>query len=205
MPSTWNEDYKNIRDEFAQAETKIKQIEHVTGRLKTPSINELRYVAKHLLDAIEEDVGSARYNRLISEILSHCHRAIYDAMEIGILYYEKQIRLFKQDYRKVQITDVIKDYPKHLVSVNTTIVNIAETINRNSDSEAELVQKRDDIQKQFEQVETIAREFEAARPELNKLVRKRRQTTLIVCTTVSGLVVAILTLAYMIISTQSAQ
>lgn len=173
MTSGWNKDFAEVLDLFALAEQKIKQIEHVSGRLKIPSVNQLRYAGKHVLDAMQEDVETELYQRSIAGSKDHCQRAIYDAMEIGILHYRAAIELFNKDYRTVKITEILPDYVDRIAEIHAIINEIGTTADRNSTKER--ADKHEQIQQQFERVQDIARHFEAAREELNKSKKKMKK------------------------------
>jgi len=54
----------------------------------------------------------------IYEAKDHCKRAIYDAMEIGIVYLLNRIRIFIEDYKYVTINNIIPDYINKLRRIN---------------------------------------------------------------------------------------
>ncbi len=61
-----------VRQLFARAEDAIKRYERITLSVLTPAINQLRYVAHHLLE------GS------LQKAYQHCERAYYDALECSV-------------------------------------------------------------------------------------------------------------------------
>ncbi len=122
-----------ISELFSIAEEKIKLTQNLAGELGFPAINQLRYVAFHLLraeTAVDIDVKNEEYRKA----KNHCERAIYDAVESGIIYYLDKIRDFKEDYATVIIPEVLPDYIgicKEAVEANVFI----SSITRNSVSD----------------------------------------------------------------------
>ncbi len=104
-----NNKYKELHDLFALAEKKIKRVEQINHEgLSIPSVNQLRYAGRHCLDSLVSDDEEVENN--IYEAKDHCKRAIYDAMEIGIVTILEKIQIFNKDYKYITITDVLPDY-----------------------------------------------------------------------------------------------
>lgn len=171
MPSGWNKDFVEIFELFSLAERKIKYIEHISTKLSIPSLNQLRYAGKHILDALQEDERSEHYILNITEAKSHCQRAIYDAMEIGILHFRRDILDFTNDYGNIIIPPLLPKYIEYIADTNAIVEEIGAIKDRNpTKSRAD---KYKQIQKQLDKIKKIALYFEASRPELNKLKEKQ--------------------------------
>jgi hypothetical protein len=110
---------------FAKAEQCIKDIEHNSEGLDIPSINELRYFGWHLLKALTK-------NNLeeLNKAKNHAKRAIFDACEAQIVSNLTAIEKFQDDYRIVNVSEVLRNYSDLMVSAETAKVFIQD---RNGD------------------------------------------------------------------------
>jgi hypothetical protein len=118
-PEEKQERYRNIQNLFKVAEQKIKEVERLEGSLLIPSVNQLRYVGHHLIKALcseEED----SFKLEIDKAENHCHRAIYDAHEVGILYFLEKIKVFQENYKNslTIVREVIPTYVDDLMNAD---------------------------------------------------------------------------------------
>lgn len=93
---------------FVQAEQKIKEIEHCGQGLDIPAINELRYVAFHLLEILT--IPASEQADHYKKVVAHLQRAIYDACEALISLQLKELQAFQSDYRLIVVSEVVKNY-----------------------------------------------------------------------------------------------
>ncbi len=70
-----------------------------------PSINELRYAAKHLSDAMRQDKSSQGFEEQIRRAIRHCIRARLDALKATILFFVRNHYSFDQDYRLASLPE----------------------------------------------------------------------------------------------------
>ena len=98
-----------IQANFKEAERAIKQIERLGEGIAFPAVNQLRYVAYHLLRAASSNEKDFIDDEL-REALYHSHRALHDSSEIGIAYLLGLIRKFQDDYKMVTVTDIVPEY-----------------------------------------------------------------------------------------------
>lgn len=198
-----NDSFPDLLDEisslFTYAEQKIKKIEYFADGVSFPAVNQLRYVAFHLLRAEQLRNGDEDlYKDELKKAKNHCQRAIYDANEAGVVYYLERIKKFKEDYESETIPDIVPNYISHLVKARE-IKNFLWVVGEKSLSErAEGLNRIDkgkdnnDYQKSDEyliQLQGIDDVLDLARPELNKKIEKRRKKMLI---STSGLAISIL-------------
>ncbi len=160
--------YRELDHLFKLAEEKIKQIENLQNDgLSIPSINQLRYAGQHTLASLVAN-NEKVINDNIYEAKDHCKRAIYDAMEIGIVFLLGNIKSFKEEYRFVTITDIIPDYVKKLQRVEE-IKNFIGQASRNK------VESFNQVQAVFDEIKQIYSEFDISREELNKKYNNYRK------------------------------
>ena len=176
-----------ISELFALAEEKIKLIEHLGEGLTFPSVNQLRYVAFHLLRADKAPDENLRKEEL-RKAKNHCERAIYDAVEPGIVHYLEEIRTFQNDYRMVEITNIIPNYldisRKADESSGFILERIKDSISDRSNNQGDQYQEATSL---FEGLKEAVKLLSYARPELNKKLRKYRLMFLV---SVATLIVA---------------
>jgi len=110
MYKDFEKHYKSILKWYSKAEKTLKEIEHLNGEgLHIPTINELRYAGRHIIDAINSTDKNAVFDDL-KEAENHCVRALYDVCEVGILFYFEKIRLFDQSYKFMNVSSVFPGY-----------------------------------------------------------------------------------------------
>ncbi len=167
-------DYNELHGLFNLAEEKIKTVEHLDfNGILIPAINELRYAGQHCLTSLTSgDKEKATWN--IHEAKDHCKRAIYDAMEMGVVFLLEKIKFFQIDYKWVIVTDVLPDYISNLKKIEE-IQNFISTTNRLKITDDDYKE----IQNYFDQTKRISKEFELSRNELNKKIRKYKLSVII--------------------------
>jgi len=108
MTTVKSEDASEWHKLFAEAEKRIKEIEHADEGLDIPAINELRYAAFHLLEILTS--SPAKQAAHAPKLTAHLQRAIYDASEALISLQLKELKTFQEDYRLIVVSDVVKNY-----------------------------------------------------------------------------------------------
>lgn len=160
-----HEDLQELQRLWKKAEDKLKEVERISEGVVIPSVNELRYAGYHLLkylrDGSKEDLTKAQ---------SHCQRALFDSHEFHIGLNLARIHKFEDDYRVVEVSPVIQNYPDLQVTAETARTFLA------THSKGEHSSKED----HYEEAEAHALKLEAvnatltaARPEMNKKLRNR--------------------------------
>ena len=86
-------------DGLSSAESTDGIAEHQPRGIVIPAINELRYAAKHLLEAMQEGVSSEIRQEQITRASRHCVRARLDALRALILYLVRDFHQFTNLYR----------------------------------------------------------------------------------------------------------
>ncbi len=133
--------------------------EELVGLLFAP-INELRYAGRHMITAVINDSEDD-----FEKAMSHCHRAIYDALDIRILIAIERIDCFLKDYRDVVITNIIPDFA-------TKCITIDAIRNRHSVRYTDRETYWQECEEDLKILEQYCIEFNIARQELNKLVKQ---------------------------------
>ena len=141
----------------------------------------MRYAGQHCLASLVSD-DEKEIDNNIYEAKDHCKRAIYDAMEIGIVYLLNKIKIFNEDYKYITISDVVPEYIHKLHQINEIKSYIGETSRKD-------IENYEEIQKLFDQVLEIERALNSARPELNKKINNWRMGILF---TLIGILIALI-------------
>ena len=152
---------------FEQAENAIKKVEWEDSKLHMPAVNELRYAAYHIKNFIKNPANKDE----IRQAEGHCKRAIYDAVEASIIFHVESFKKFQDDYRKIVITEVVREYPEYKKRINK-IVSFIRPVDK--ENKEEIYQK---CLKYNEEIKEITATLDAAREELNKVIRKERART----------------------------
>jgi len=202
------EEIAEVSKLFALAEKKIKQIEHLGQGILFPSVNQLRYVAFHLIRIINKksDITEDVIKNEIYEAKYHCQRAIYDASEGGIIYYLEEIRIFKKDYKLVIIPDIVDSYLdicKLANEANDFIIERSkQSIGDHSDKEIETThndfksESYNDADNYFQKLGEAYLKLDIARTELNKKINNNR---FILITSIITIIIGLLSIIVTII------
>lgn len=189
-----------IQKIFQKAERNIKKIERLGEGLAFPAVNQLRYVAYHLLRAWNSNKNEDFNHDELREALYHAHRALHDSSEIGIAYLLEYIRKFQLDYSTVVITDVVPNYldickraneAKQYLSTRTDN-SVKEHANGESDEIEDIKTTAERFDKYFELLEEDANTLKVARIELNKKLSSKRNAVFVTLITLTLAIIGIL-------------
>ena len=90
------------------------------GWRRIPSINELRYVGYHVFKACGKSDDPIKQREELRRAESHCKRASFDAMELGIITQLENVLEFKNNYSDYPVSDVMPDYIDLMTEVANT-------------------------------------------------------------------------------------
>lgn len=166
--------FSEIDELFSYAESKIKKIEHLGSGLTTPAVNQLRYVTCHLLRYDRSNNEKEKQEEL-RKAKNHCERAIYDAVEIGIVFCLRKLENFQEDYATTVVADIVPNY----VEIRKTANEANEFISKiTKDSTEDHCNNRGDRYKKcaeyFDKLDDYINTLDCARPELNKKMDRER-------------------------------
>ena len=155
------ESVAEVKKLFNLAEQYAKEVEVLSSAVQVPAINELRYAGHHILNAIDE-FGNVSDDEL-GKAKSHCHRAMYEAVEAGIMFCLDEIKAFQEDHRGLVVSDVIHDYHERLVRAQQAVKMIVAGRADRESIEQHVEQYRDE----FRAVREIVQLFEVSRDDLS--------------------------------------
>lgn len=191
-------DISEIAELFALAEEQISVIEALGLGLDAPAVNQLRYVAFHLLRAEKAENEKDKEFEL-TEAKHHCQRARYDAAGVGITHYLEQIDIFQNDYKSTVINNTVDDYLDICAlaeEASEFLKNrVRESINDRGNADNSHFEKAVDY---FTKLKDVNRRLTLARPELNKVFKIGRNMMLGMVISIfigaGGIIVALLAL-----------
>lgn len=190
------EPLRDLRDLFWSVESLQKKFEWLGYGLDGPALNEMRNATYHLLNALLAEDGNKRSEQF-DRATRHAQRAVYDCHEAILLTTLDELRKFKEDYATVLVTDVIPDWIT-LESKAHEAKSFIEDIRNKTSHDENREKYYSSIQPYVEELRGIGRRCDAARPELNKILRNNRRTRamsiLTFAISVAVLVVAIVSL-----------
>lgn len=163
----------SFREEYNHASDIAKKIQAFRDEAGVPASNELRYAGHHLLQALADDGTIVREDQLI-KARNHCRRAAYEAVEAGLSHALRQINKFQEDYRTVEISPVLAEWPDILVDAQA-----AQKIVAQARPEPEREQKDDHIRhlEAFEKLAPHTEKLACCREELNKRLTSSTRDT----------------------------
>lgn len=160
-----------LRQEYDLADRTAKKVQRFVSMAGVPAINELRYVAHHLINVVAPADQHVDTDKELQRAINHCKRATYEASEAGILFAFDRIDQFKQDYRRVMISSVVSDWSDILALCSNVTHRLAEAREAGEDK----TQDHSDFEQLFERLVAICSRLDEARGEMNKLVQHDRK------------------------------
>ncbi len=173
----YQEKINELRICFKDTEKRIKDIELETSELSIPSINQLRYVAYHLIEGFNPDIEN--HDKVFEEIkkaLHHCQRARFDAIEIGLTYSLNNVRIFQEKYNA--ITETLSILPNYIALMRKA-QEASNALQSIRDEEKDREEYYNDIFPHYEEVKAISVELLNAEPMINKKIEENNEKKII--------------------------
>lgn len=159
--------FQDLQKRFAEAESFIKEVELCERELPFPAINELRYAGHHLLKALViTDRDEFRHE--LGEVEDHCHRAMYEASEAGIMYLIRLLKQFDRDYKDVVVSDTIPS----VLEIRQLGAQAAAKLSRGRLNRKSPATQVHEYIEMFKKLKDGVEILEANRNELNKVKKK---------------------------------
>lgn len=164
------EDRRDLKDLFKQAEAAIQLIEPRWEGLAIASVNQLRYAGFHLANACVEDTTEKATDHFV-RARRHCLRSIYDAFDGGIIFILTEIARFQKDYRALDVASLVPEYPKirHAAREAKQLLNTAKENGRGRQMYFKTAGEM------YKNLESMNDTLEAARALLNKALTKQNR------------------------------
>lgn len=164
------EDRKELKELFKQAEAAIQLIEPRWEGLAIASVNQLRFAGFHLASACVEDTPDKATDHFVRS-RRHCLRAIYDAFDGGIIFMLTEIARFQKDYRALDIASLVPNYAKirHAARDAKELLNTAKENRRGRQMYYKTAGET------YKRLESMNETLDAARALLNKALTKQNR------------------------------
>lgn len=184
-----------VLDEIAaawdKAERDIKIAEQISQRVVFPSIKELRYAGRRLVDLIRAcNAGDAqKAQRLLADALFDCYRARHDAIDVAVATVAVELQVVAKTLGYHAVLPAFPKYPELLRLVQSA-QGIANSRERRDDREAiySAVEAAP-----LDQIVALYNEFKASEPLMTSLARNSRRGEFIGYTIgVVGVIVGVL-------------
>lgn len=129
---------QDICSEWNRAERAIKIAEQVIGEDPFPSIKELRYAGRRIVEAFLaiEDAEGAKSVAMLQDAYFDCLRAKHDAMDVAINEIAGRIRLSQEDLGVHVVLQAFPEFPKLLQLLVDFENNIADSRENRADRDA---------------------------------------------------------------------
>ncbi|DAB30994.1 MAG TPA: hypothetical protein CFH84_01015 [Sulfurimonas sp. UBA12504] len=156
---------------FKDAEKQLKHSEHDTNELSIPSINQLRYVAFHLVESFSSQ-DSSKIEEELNKAINHAQRAKYDAVEIGIVYYLEQIKIFQENYSSYTETlEILPNYIEYL----TKAQNASDKLQTIKDDEKDREEYYKEVAPYYQILKDVYISFQTSIPLINKKIEENNE------------------------------
>lgn len=185
-------DLEHLRHHYDNADGFCREVQSFIQEAGVPAINELRYAGYHLLHALTNDSEPAEDQ--ITKAVNHCKRASYEAAEAGIITCLIKISIFKDDYKRVVISDVVDDWHEILRDCEKCKSELATSREKGDDRSGDFDIHMD----AFRLLRDHCAILDASRDDMNKKIRKeqsnQRRFVFNVSVAIIGIIVAIIAL-----------
>ena len=131
--STYTEERAAFISGVLEAESALKAYEHVSTETVVPCINELRYAAKHVADALQAESDGASREKVSEhwkKAIRHTHRAKYDVLEFHLELVKLRVSEAIESYKGYAhiAADVIPNYYRHKEALLSLVEDFPEIL-----------------------------------------------------------------------------
>lgn len=187
--------YEKICHEWNKAEEDVKRAEQVCDEVIIPSIKELRYAGRRLVQALELNARNgdkAEIEKLLNDAAFDCHRARHDAIDASTAQIAKVMRIATEKLKYGAILTAFPDFPRLWERLNAIRGKIVASRGSAQDRDRlyETVEAAD-----FPALLSLYAQFQAREGLMQDIARtERRKATAKTVITICSLVVAVASL-----------
>ena len=172
---------QSIRSEWAVAEEDIKLAEQICRKVSFPSIKELRYAGRKVVEVVylvSTSADVSEIESLLRDILRDCHRARHDAIDAGSAQISMEVALIAKRLGYSHTLVAFPDFSQLHDRLNRIREKIAES--RKNTATRDVVYT-DIEQNEFPELVALYRRFLAAQPLIRRLaLAEKRQRAIII-------------------------
>ena len=179
--------FEEFRKAFAKAEEDIKYAELSIGGIESiegedcasganprgivvPSINELRYAAKHISNALINGIADKDRESQIDKAIRHCVRARLDALRATIIFLNQHFHHFSQDYSLTNLPDTVRNRQNEIrEKIVVVLKSISQIQTHATDEECDF------LRKQLQELHGFYLEVEKQRDVFNQILYETRR------------------------------
>lgn len=165
---------ESIRDEWGRAERDIKLAEQVCNEIVFPSINELRYGGRRVVDAVHGLLTGApaqEVDALFADARFDCHRARHDAVDTATAKIAITIEIMVEKLKYEAILPVFPDFA--LLVNNLAAVREKISISRKDRENREAIYTAIEAT-DFPDLVKLYQSLGASEPIMRKLAKRNR-------------------------------
>lgn len=184
--------YKQICQEWNKAEQDVKRAEQVCDEVIIPSIMELRYAGRRVVQALElisQDGDKEEAKKLLHDAWFNCHRARHDAIDASTTQMAKVIKIAVKKLRYSAILQAFPQFSQLWYKLQTTRRKIVESrgSSRQRDEIYEIVEDTN-----FPEVLALFEEFQHSEPVMRAIAERDRRLSAVAWVALSVAVIAVL-------------
>ena len=171
----YKESISSILDEWNRAEEYIKIAEQISGKVVFPSINELRYAGRRLVEALHKiEIGKdyEDIKRYFDDAWFDCLRAQHDAVDAITAKVAVDLALVKEKIGLDVVLQVFPSYSELVAVVNITRKKIANS--RKCRENREEIYK-DIVESDLKDMVRIYDNFRKCEPIMKEMAKSRRK------------------------------
>lgn len=173
---SYKDTLSEIQDAWDKAEIDIKLAEQINRKVVLPSINELRYAGRRLVEIlhkIETEAPSEQIDGLFNDTLFDCLRARHDAIDSAVSKIILDTDAAEKDLGYESILKAFPDYPKF----RNQLIKIQENIAKSREDRNNREQIYNTISTaNFPKLVESYQEFRSSEPLMESFASKQRMS-----------------------------
>jgi hypothetical protein len=184
LPSARWDDYasllQSITNEWDRAEQDIKLAEQINNKVVLPSIKELRYAGRRIIEVIKlirDGAASSEIESLLRDAKINCHRARHDAIDAATANIAADLQIMAKKLGYDPILKIYPDFGQLHRDLNSIRSKIAQSRGDTTRREAIYFALEDDAFPKF--VEKY-RGLQASEPTIKALATHERRKAILV-------------------------
>lgn len=183
---------REIAEEWDKAEKDIKIAEQIAKKVAFPSIKELRYAGRRLVDLIRAEKAGDEESvaRVLADAVFNCYRARHDAVDVTVSAVSVEMDLVA---KKLGYHAVLQGFPAYrdlLLLIQSAQSQIVDSRAKRDDRDAIYSSVEN---AQLDQIVGLFREFKSSEALIRGLARQARRNSLVGWSIgIAGIVVGVL-------------
>lgn len=166
----------SICHEWDMAEKDIKIAEQIGDQVVFPSIKELRYAGRRIVDALQalsKSEDAAKVTALLEDARFDCYRARHDAVDATVSIVSAELNVAAKKLKYGPVLTAFPRYSELLGHIRRSQESLAKSRSDRNNRDAIYGAVE---QTEFEQIVTLFRDFKESVPVMKSLARRDRWT-----------------------------